>query len=109
MCLEDVRLGRKTRFTARKVTVTNAEDKVVVPWSATRVAIHIRPATSGDVLIGPFAGGTVSAYGFLFSSTLYPIDLTIDRHGETVISSWLARASAGDVDLIVIETFLEEK
>lgn len=109
MCLEDVRLGRKTRFTIRKVTATNAADAVVVPWSATRVALLIRPATSGDVLIGPFAGGGVSAYGFLFSNTLYPIDLTIDRHGETVISSWLARATGADVELIVIETFLEEK
>ena len=109
MCLEDVRLGRKTYYSTRTVSVPDGVSTVLCPSVSTRVSISIRLGSNQDVKVLPTQGGNVVTDGILLTLSGHPIEWQIDRHGNAVTAAWYASGSGGAGTVIVTETFLEEK
>ncbi len=107
MCIEDIRLGRKTRAAQTRVTlgvvsvltVGNAFDRVSLIFSnpsAASVTFSINnPAVDGE--------------GITIATADPPVKLNIRDDGRLVTSQWFAVAAVGTPTVDVFETFLEEK
>jgi hypothetical protein len=106
MCMEDIRIGRKTRTTFRLVTIAVTATPLVAS-NPNRVSLIVGVPSTNQIVIGPDANVTTSQ-GISVYNTGAPFELNIQDHGDAVIKELWAIGGAG-VTVGVIESFLDEK
>lgn len=106
MCIEDIRLGRKTSFRYRYIGVGGTPVRVV---DANARRTHL--IFSGGVVAGIrlwFDAGLDSATGFRVHQSLPPLEFDIQEHGLLVTGDFYAVAELGSEILVVAESILQE-
>lgn len=106
MCMEDIRIGRRTIHTPRNLSLT-VSSKLATDYSEKRTQLMFYPPPSGTATFYP--GNTVVAnVGITLGSTSHPILMTVETHGDLVKQRWSAIHSAGGVSVFVSEGYLDE-
>ena len=121
MCIEDVRLGRRSGTRVSTVTLPAAGTVTnIVPAQPYRTHLYIAQANRERCNVAPegitpsatigIALGSTSTVGVDVSDILsQPIEFDIKDHGLVVTHPWSGAATGGvDCTLTIIETFLEE-
>lgn len=107
MCMEDVRIGRKSSGTVTPVTCTTAA-QLAVPGVANRTALILGAPSTGNVCYS--TSPTVAAgTGFNLSSNSGQMDLTIQSHGDLVRQAWYVIGAAGGELVSIGQVFLVEQ
>ena len=107
MCMEDIRLGRKTAGIQNLIALTNASQRIV-DQSPDRVMLTIYPPVSGTATIAMSADVAVNV-GITLTSEDHPIKLNIIDDGDLVTKAWYGIHSAGGVTLAIYEGRLSER
>lgn len=108
MCIEDIRLGRKKRTTAKTVVAANGVSSPLVGFSKNRTHILIDTG-SGTAHFAPQGIDPTGNGALHLAPSHNPIELDIETHGQIVTSVWNCAGIGADVTCIVIETFLDEQ
>jgi hypothetical protein len=105
--MEDIRLGRKTRYAVKVVTIAVGSVQNLVPFSAGRVylAVHV---SANQIRIAPDGVDITSSGGIVVSSSPPPFIARIETYGQAVMAPWGAIAAVGPSPVLVIEGFLED-
>lgn len=106
MCMEDIRIGRRTIHTPRNFALGVASG-VIAAYDEKRIQLLIYPPSSGTLTIFP-ANSVIVNKGITLTSTSHPMIMTVDTHGDLVKKMWAAIHSAGGVTCFVSEGFLDE-
>lgn len=122
MCIEDVRMGRRTGVAVTTVTLVaagtvgqivqqNNQRTHLMIASSNRQRFNAAPSPITPSSTAGIAVGTLSTVGLDLSQLMFiPIDIDIQSHGRLVTLPWSGAAVGGaDAILIVIETFLQEE
>lgn len=109
MCMEDVRIGRKTQPRETVVTVAITDTELVKP-DATRVHLRISaaPSPGNDLWIttGPLA---LNGTGMKLQATMEPMQLDIKDDGILVQMGFRATTTLGPDPITIWETLLLEQ
>ena len=109
MCIEDYRLGRKTRTAYSFVACPNGINTPICGFSKNRVHLRIsRNANAGWVAPAGFPMDA-NVQGIALNNSDFPVDVDIKDHGEMVTQQWMGRGNAGTLNVFVIETFLDDQ
>lgn len=102
MCLEDIRIQRKSTSSERTVLVPNASITLVSP-SADRTFLMISTPNTNDIFIttNPPASST---NGMRLQVGQSPLILTLLQHGDIVTKGWYAISPTADETVTVFET-----
>ena len=102
MCLEDIRLGRKSDSMARAVTVGNGANSRFLEPNENRVALvfHTR---SGLVKIGPEGVESTTNACYYVRDTLPPVVVKIEDVGRVITGPWFASGDGGTMTFMCIE------
>lgn len=107
MCIEDIRIGRTARYSARSVTITAAANQVLASPNNERITLLIASADSGTTLVSPKGDVTNAAgVGWVVAPTAPPVDRRIEDGHADVMAEWRGFSAAG-ATVLVIETFLD--
>jgi hypothetical protein len=107
MCIEDVRLGRKTGITQTNVLV-GAASGVVLDTDELRSFIIFYPPFSGVVTLS-IVDPVVATVGVKLESTDHPLMLDIQQHGQLVTKTWFGIHSVGGVNMCIHQGHLNVK
>lgn len=112
MCMEDVRIGRKTYTRTSIVTLQNGAQTELVGFSRNRVALSISstevtapPAATS--IVCPVGGNPTGDAGFAVSGDIPPLLFRIEDYGDVVTMRWLGSGVGGDRNVLVVESFLD--
>lgn len=107
MCLEDIRIQRKTTSSEKTVVVTDTASLLVGP-SEDRTCLIISTGDANDIFIS--TNGTPSATnGFRLQAGQSPLVLTLLQHGDIVTKGFMAVSPTDDEVICVWETSFEDK
>lgn len=106
MCLEDVRLARKTSCVS-KDSPTTAASAVAIPQNDKRYSLVISN-TGGNPVYLSFQSPAVDAKGILLPVSGSPFILDLQHHGRILTAAIYAISPAGVSNVGWIETNLEE-
>jgi hypothetical protein len=107
MCMEDVRIGRKTLGRMVPVTCTTAS-QAILAGAPSRYALILGAPLSGTITYSTLAG-VVSGLGFNITAGADPIKLTIQDEGDIVRQAWFVIGAAGGELAAVSEILLAEQ
>lgn len=107
MCMEDIRLGRKTRTAVRLKVINPGTMEPLVVSSDKRIHLSVWPADD-VVFISPTDANAGPSQGYNMAIGGHPFELDIQKHGDAVTKSYSAASTAAPAFLLVIETFLDE-
>ena len=107
MCIEDIRLGRKTSASQLEAPLTGTS-ALVVGNALNRIALIFSPP-SASVATLSLNRPSVDGEGLIIAAGDRPIKLNIRDHGRLVTSQWFGIVAAGAETISVFETFLEEQ
>lgn len=107
VCMEDVRLGRKTATTQGTYPATTTT-QLVIQEDAKRVLLIILPPASGELTVGILAS-TDTGTGYRLPSTGSPLKLDIKKEGTLCCHAWYIRHDAGGVNVNWFEGRLEQE
>lgn len=108
MCMEDIRIMRRTTKTERRTPLTEAF-QIVAPYDATRVAviIGVDGPQEFEFCLKP---EIVDDGGISVATASGPIILDLQRHGAIVFGPILARDPGGmSLTAVVIDSCLAEQ
>lgn len=107
MCMEDIRLGRKTYTAFRAVTASPGADTQIIGPSEKRIAIRIG-INSSNLEVAPTVAGQATTAGFFLNTTKPDFEIDLARYGSIVQQAWSARSTGGPT-IAIMETFLDDK
>lgn len=107
MCMEDVRIGRKTNGRINSVAIGTAAT-LVVPGSETRVGLLLGGNSTDTVTYSTEPSVAIDG-GLVIGVGQPPIKLYIDRDGDLVRKAWYGIMSTGAHIVGIGQTFLTEK
>lgn len=106
MCLEDYKIGRRTK-SGQAVVSVGTSSTPLVGESPHRTALLISAPTTNPVTLS-LAPAAVAAEGLRLAAGSNPLILTLVSHGDLVRRAWSAIAVGGAETIGVVETFLPE-
>lgn len=107
MCMEDVRIGRKSAFIETTYAI-GAAAVLVVPSAGDRTALILGPPSSGTVTfstVAPVAAGS----GLTINAGGAPVILDIRSVGEAVNRGWYAIGSGAGLTGFIGQTLTQEQ
>ena len=107
MCMEDVRIGRKSSMVERNLPIGTASIQAAVA-SDSRVCLVLGAPLTGKVTyttISPAVSGT----GLVVTAGSAPVIFDIQHHGNLVTSNWFAICDTISQTVFVGQTLLMEK
>jgi hypothetical protein len=104
MCLEDKRLGRETGSAEYLVAIPVGKTQLVGP-NPLRVSLTIFPPDTSSIHFTS-RNEAVAGQGIFLQAGQAPVCLTIEEHGNIVTWAWYANATAGTLNVPVIEATL---
>jgi hypothetical protein len=107
--MEDIRIGRKKITTVRQVAVDNVVPTIIAAFSAARTHITFACATAGVRISPREVDGTLQGSFTIAGQAGPPLDFDIELHGDVVTKPWQGINFAFPIEILVIETFLEDK
>lgn len=108
MCMEDIRIGRKTNTIERLVPLTAGTDKQLVGPNDSRIALHVWIVTGNAVYLSTNAM-TAQNQGLKLNISIRPfVETTLDTYGNLVMQPWHVLADV-DALIAVFEVFLTDK
>lgn len=107
MCMEDIRIQRKTEVAWQFLPVSNLAPVQLLPADPLRVSLILGSSSTGRVSFGNVAG-IVAAQGLIINTNGAPITLSIRDYGQVVTGEWWGVASVANVSIFVITTRLSE-
>lgn len=107
MCMEDVRIGRKS-LAGESIKSVSQTSSILLPQSPKRTAIVISAPVTGYITLS-FNGPVVSGSGIIINALGSPFCLDIQKHGAMVKKEIHAIHSATTTNVGVWETSLEEE
>ena len=107
MCMEDIRLGRKTisRFVTVNVDSTSI---LIVKGDPNRIALTFFPPPTNLYYVNSRKAAATGT-GAPILSTAHELTLTIQDHGDAVRGEWYAIAPVAAVNVNYLETVLLEQ
>lgn len=108
MCIEDVRLGRRTSPESRQFAVPDAGNTVIAPFDPFRVSILISVTSANGAFVAPQPLDPSTGDGLRISRTEVPILLDVQHHGNLVTQEWRASGDALAAVVTVLATYLPE-
>lgn len=106
MCIEDIRLKRKTRTFQGTMIVSNASQDAI-PANDKRVSLIVQ-CTEGTLITLSLQATAVLHHGIDLNIDKNPLTLSLDTHGDIVCKRFQGISAAGTERLLVIETVLDE-
>lgn len=119
MCLEDLRLGRG-RYTSVPVVINSTTDSILTPnfnrvgilwsmfgfWSWDQAGTQVMLDYAAIIPHSTFSGGSVAAYLFPGSSTLF---MGVEQYGQLVTGPWSVRCNntSGVMGISITEILTE--
>lgn len=107
MCMEDVRIGRKSTA-GESIKSVSQTSSMLLPQSPKRTAIIISAPTTGYITLS-FNGPVVSGSGIIINALDTPLSLDIHHHGAMVKKEIYAIHSATTTNIGVWETSIEDE
>lgn len=108
MCMEDIRIGRKSRFAIANIPVGIAAAIPICQTEEKRTALIISVAGANSVVIAPQGIDVSVAGGILLNNTSAPYRLDLIHYGRMAQMQFNAIALVGVCTVTVQETLLEE-
>ena len=109
MCIEDVRLQRRTYTRASTFTVAAGSSAEIVQEQRNRVSLLLSPVAAGTGFIRAQAGLNTAGTGIPIAGMQWPLLLRLQFEGDLCRQGWVAQAVGGNLTVYVLETFLEEQ
>lgn len=91
MCMEDIRLGRRSPVGVRTLTLDGGDQPLLSP-APSRVSLVICAPSSGTVTLTVEVAAT-EYQGIVLAAGQPPLILDVHRHGELVTRGWRVRSS----------------
>lgn len=107
MCMEDIRIGRKTGSTQITVTVSNPSS-VILPADAKRTAIVISPPAAGTMFVA-FGRDASTTSGIRVEPVTSPLILDLQHHGNLVTGPLHGFCGAGAESISIWFSRLEDE
>lgn len=109
MCLEDIRLMRKSRCVAKTVTLATGTYRQLCMRDPRRIALMINSCPLGINYEISFMPNPVVSRGLKIANASGLMILTLMEHGDMVCQAIQANglSGAGDTFIEVVETFLD--
>jgi len=109
MCMEDIRIGRKTSYSAKNVFIPGAVETPLVQKADDRVALVISGSAAADLCLCPYGLAPAAARGIVLTTETPVLSLTIEHHGSLVTAPWTGIISGGTMNVTVLEVFLGDR
>lgn len=108
MCMEDVRIGRKTMFEEKQFTLPNAAYTEILPASPNRIGIIFGTPSSSTVVVTTNPTATTPD-GLRIGTNGSPFGITVQEFGQAVCAAWFAKAAAGSPTFTVVQALLADQ
>jgi hypothetical protein len=109
MCMEDVRIGRKTTTITTQVDVPISSQTVVAKQRPDRVAIRFRWGSNVGTHLFPWTDATPPTAFTLGNAGGFTESYDIQHHGDMVCQPWWIVVGAGQCMCYVTEVFLADR
>ena len=107
MCIEDIRLGRKS-FGAGKLVAIGSATTIVVQQTQKRVTLILNSLATEAVTYSPNTP-VVIGQGIKIPAGTAPVKLNIKDDGSIVSSRWFGVAETGSESALIIEGILADE
>lgn len=108
MCMEDIRMGRRTSSHADYVTMPATTPTVILPANPRRISAVVSLDVSGVGRIGVSGSPPTGLAGIQLSDRFPPAFLSLDNVGVLITKEWSGWSDAGGT-WYVVETLLEDQ
>lgn len=108
MCMEDIRIGRKSKTFQSSVVVPTANSVVLIPANPNRISFWIAQPNADRINISMDTDAVTSS-GIRITTTGNPFGLSLILDGDLVTRKFNAIATTSDKTIIVWETVLMEE
>lgn len=108
MCMEDIRMGRRTSSHADYVTMPAGSPTVILPANPRRISAIVSMGTTGLGRIGVSGSPPTATAGIQLSDAERHIVLSLLDVGVLITKEWSGWSDAGDT-WYVVETLLEDQ
>ena len=109
MCMEDVRLGRKTGPAIRFLPVPDAGNTVIAEQNPDRTALIVSCPNAVGLFCGPIGLDPSAGQGHFLVQGQDALMLDIQHHGSLVTQQWNASGNAAASSVTVMESILNEQ
>jgi len=109
MCMEDVRLGRKTGPIAAQFAPALATRTKIADQNPNRIAIMFGVVGANAAMIAPAPLDPTANQGMHLSQAEGMITLDIQHHGNIVTQQWDASGLVGATNITVWESILNDQ
>lgn len=108
MCMEDIRIGRKTNSNEQLRTATQGVNLQMVGPNENRIALIVKCCDANNINISTIPM-TAQAQGIILPATApLPLVMTIEEYGDMVTKPWYVFGGTTGT-YTVIEVFLNDK
>lgn len=107
MCMEDIRIARKTRFKAYDFDV-GVTTQLLLPYNPKRFALVVGNSSTGTVMFGQLSTMNTGR-GIAITATSTPLILRLTLEGDLVRSAWYANATVAGTRLTAYEVELMDE
>src|SRR5687767_13336417 len=107
MCMEDIRIGRRTSSTENLIAALAAAYQIA-DANNERITLIIHPPVSGTLMVSVRSDVSLTA-GIPLTVGSHPLIFTIQTHGSLVMRPFFAIHSAGGIFTAVDEVLLGEQ
>lgn len=107
MCWQDLEIGGLSRAGYAAVSAPVAVATPLVSAEMGRIALMLSVVGAVSAVVAPETLDSTNGQGFLLSSALPPLILTLQSHGWVTLARWTATGIGGTAVVTVVETFLE--
>jgi len=109
MCMEDIRIGRKSQCSVRSVAVSNAAPTTIAPANPNRIRLFVSANDSQSLRIGPLEVPPSGTVGIGLEQGGSSILLKIEEVGSILQKPWQAQAALANTTVVVIDVSLPDQ
>lgn len=109
MCMEDIRIGRKSSSWCKVFSITAGTAQTIASANPRRIALTIGNGGGSVMMAYPAVIADQILAGFPTASGCGPLYFDLGNVGSMLWQEWRAQPSAGTVLVTVIETILDEQ
>lgn len=107
MCMEDVRIGRKTMAVETQFAGVGTTFIQVLPASPKRIGIIFCSASGGTLNYS--TNTNLQGLGLQLQAQIVPVTLNIRDHGALCKMGWWVKSSTAGQNVTVYEIYLEDE